>query len=168
MRRVDMSKQTNQKGDTIIEVMLAIAVVGMVLGASYNIANRALMTGRYAQEQTEALKIAESEIEMLKYKASQYREGGLVAGTIFEPNATDPNGLKAFCILDDTALTIVQSTFTPQPDGSILVTNSCGASGIYSTVTTYQASADLFKVYVYWDSPIVKNARVEVAYKVYK
>ena len=55
-----------QRGDTIVEVMLALTVIGMALGVSYGIANRSLATGQLAQERTEALKLAESQLEILK------------------------------------------------------------------------------------------------------
>lgn len=55
-----------QRGDTIIEVLLAMSVIGLVLGSSFGIANRSLAIGRAAQERTEALKIAESQLELLK------------------------------------------------------------------------------------------------------
>jgi len=55
-----------QRGDTIVEVLLAMAVVGMVLGSSFGIANRSLNIGRSAQERTQALKIAESQLELMK------------------------------------------------------------------------------------------------------
>lgn len=55
-----------QRGDTIVEVLLAMAVVGVVLGSSFGIANRSLNIGRSAQERTMALKIAESQLELMK------------------------------------------------------------------------------------------------------
>jgi prepilin-type N-terminal cleavage/methylation domain-containing protein len=58
-----------QKGDTIVEVMLAMAVIGLVLGAAFGIANRGVITGRNAQERSEALKIAESQLELMKANA---------------------------------------------------------------------------------------------------
>ncbi len=56
----------NQKGDTIVEVIIAIGIISVVLVASYSIANRSLATIRDAQEHTIALKIAEAQIEQLK------------------------------------------------------------------------------------------------------
>ncbi len=51
-------------GDTIIEVLLAMSIIGLVLGAAFGIANRSVQIGRDAQERTEALKIAESQLEL--------------------------------------------------------------------------------------------------------
>ncbi len=61
-----MRTYVNQKGDTIIEVLLAMSIIGLVLGASFGIANRSVQIGQSAQERTEALKIAESQLEIFK------------------------------------------------------------------------------------------------------
>ena len=68
-------KTTNQRGDTIIEVLMAIAVIGMVLGSSFGIVNRSLAIGRDSQERSEALKIAESQLEKLKTATSDPSNG---------------------------------------------------------------------------------------------
>ncbi len=137
---------------------MAIAVVGMVLAASYNIANRALQTGRLAQEQTEALKVAESQVEKLKYKASQFKKDDTLTGTIFDPAPS----ASSFCIADDSALSKI---ITSNP----LFAASCqGKSGLYNQTVTYYPANNLYKVVVRWDSPINSNANVEVAYKLYQ
>jgi len=157
MRRLT-SYRSNERGDTIIEVMLAIAVVGMVLAAAYNIANRALMTGRYAQEQTEALKVAESQVEKLKYKASLFKQGDSIGGTIFDTAA----GTTSFCIADDSNLSKVTVA------ASNYATDCALRSGLYTPKADYDAANNLFTVTVSWESPLVTNAKVEVAYKLYQ
>jgi prepilin-type N-terminal cleavage/methylation domain-containing protein len=157
MRRLNTSR-TGQRGDTIIEVMLAIAVLGMVLAASYNIANRALMTGRYAQEQTEAVKQAESQLEKLKYKASLVKPGDSVTGTIFDT----ASGSTTFCIGDDSSLSKITST------NSSYDSVCKGRSGLYALAINYSATNKTFIVTASWDSPIVNNANVKVAYKLYQ
>ena len=64
-----------QRGDTIIEVLLAMSVLGMVLGTSFGIVNRSLATGRDAQERSEATKLAESQVEKLKTASSDPARG---------------------------------------------------------------------------------------------
>lgn len=55
-----------QNGDTIVEVLIAIAVVSGVLGATYSIMNRNMLLVRDNQERSEASKIAQSQLELLK------------------------------------------------------------------------------------------------------
>jgi type II secretory pathway pseudopilin PulG len=77
-----------QRGDTIVEVLIAMAVLGMVLGTAFAIANRSYAVGISAQERTEAVKIAESQIELL-------RLGSEVTGSdILEP----VNANELFCV----------------------------------------------------------------------
>lgn len=61
-----MRKHRAQRGDTIIEVLLSMSIIGMVLGSAFGIANRSVRLGEDAQERTEALKIAESQLEIFK------------------------------------------------------------------------------------------------------
>lgn len=56
----------NMRGDTIVEVLIAIAVVSLVLAGSYASTRRSANATRTAQEQGEALKFAESQVEQIK------------------------------------------------------------------------------------------------------
>lgn len=62
-------KRLNNRGDTIVEVLLAIAVVSAVLGGAYVATNRSLSGVRQSQERGEALKHVEGQIERLKEAA---------------------------------------------------------------------------------------------------
>lgn len=59
-------KDHKQRGDTIVEVLIAVTVVSMVLGGAYVTTNKSLLATRAAQEQSNALKLSESQIEQLK------------------------------------------------------------------------------------------------------
>ncbi|HVS58315.1 MAG TPA: hypothetical protein VHD60_01100 [Candidatus Saccharimonadales bacterium] len=61
-------------GDTIVEVMIALAVLGGALGVSYGIANRSLLQSRDAQERTSAVKLLQAQLEQL-------RSSGSISGT---------------------------------------------------------------------------------------
>lgn len=56
----------NNRGDTIVEVMIVLAVLGFALSLGYATANRALLNTRQAQESAEATKLAETQIERLR------------------------------------------------------------------------------------------------------
>ena len=71
MRFKKFKEFASQRGDTIVEVLLAMAVVGLVLGVAYGITNRSVAIGRSAQERSEALKLAETQLELLKEYISQ-------------------------------------------------------------------------------------------------
>lgn len=55
-----------ERGDTIVEVLLCLAICGLVLGTSYASASRNIKGIRTTQERGEALKIAEGQLESLR------------------------------------------------------------------------------------------------------
>jgi type II secretory pathway pseudopilin PulG len=59
-------KNISRAGDTIIEVLIALSVIGAVIGGAYASASRSLNVGRQAQERAEATRVAESQVEAIK------------------------------------------------------------------------------------------------------
>lgn len=62
------ARRNKTRGDTIIEVLISIAIVGLVIAGAYALASRSLQQGITASERTEALKLAEGQIEHLKLR----------------------------------------------------------------------------------------------------
>jgi len=77
-----------QRGDTIVEVLISMAVVGIVLAGAFGSANRSLRGSQQAQERTEAVKYSESQMELLKSVA------------VSSPSAVFSQ-VDAFCLKDD-------------------------------------------------------------------
>lgn len=92
------------RGDTIVEVLIALAVISLVLTLSFATTQRSLQIGRQAQERTEALKVAEGQIEKMKAL------GGLSSSNIFNPAVTQ------FCF-NNTTLETNMPSCTEGPDG---------------------------------------------------
>lgn len=63
---IDKIRSWGERGDTIVEVMIAVAIVSMVLGGAYVSTNNNIQTSRNTEEQGSALKLAESQVEQLK------------------------------------------------------------------------------------------------------
>ena len=80
----------NNQGETIVGVLISVAVVGLVLVSTYVIVRGSANLGQAARERTQALKVVESQLERLKY-------------TVVASNpAQDPfSPPAAFCINDD-------------------------------------------------------------------
>lgn len=55
----------NQAGDTIVEVLITIAIMGTVLAGAYATANRSLTTIQDAQEHQQATLLAQSQMDAL-------------------------------------------------------------------------------------------------------
>jgi type II secretory pathway pseudopilin PulG len=97
-----VSSKHNSFGDTIIEVLLCISIVGLAVAGSYALASRSLRTGVLATERTQANKRAEAQIEALKFRER------LSSFDIWQDNFSNP-APNNFC-LDDSV--------TSQNDGS--------------------------------------------------
>ena len=54
----------SDRGDTIVEVLLALVVMGVVLAGSYNLANRSLIVNQNAAERTEAVNLLREQLEL--------------------------------------------------------------------------------------------------------
>jgi len=96
-----IAKWRRQQGDTIVEVMIVLAVLGLALGISYATANRSLMLARQAQENSEATNIVASQIEALRFLAPQVSTGPVGSGVNIFYNTDDLNPL--FCVKADNA-----------------------------------------------------------------
>lgn len=89
-----ISSHKKISGDTIVEVLLSIAIVSVVITGAYSIANRALQQGINASEHTEALKIGEGQIESLKFRQQQ----SYLFAKDFIDSFANPNNFKNFCL----------------------------------------------------------------------
>ncbi len=56
----------NQRGDTIVEVLIAIAVVSLVLAGAFGVSQKSSIATRDSQEHSEAQKLVESQLESLR------------------------------------------------------------------------------------------------------
>lgn len=59
-------RKLTQRGDTIVEVLIAIAVITTVMSGAFLMTNRSLQGTRDAQDRVNATKLTESQLELLK------------------------------------------------------------------------------------------------------
>lgn len=111
-----MSFDKKQSGDTIIEVLVAMSVIGLVLGAAFGIANRSVQIGQSAQERTEALKIAETQLEIFK---SEY---------LTNDDIKDRLESQPFCLVNHGLSAEIKET----TDSECLNINGGGQAGLFS------------------------------------
>ena len=149
------TKKLNQAGDTILEVLIAIAVVGLVLGLSYTSVNRSLKATRASQERGEAIKIAESQLEKLNL-LSVVPVGVSDPSSIFNP--TNRNFCLYSAVPTDLPTRVNFSSYNPD----VLLENTNYSQyppqcidGRYYFSITYQdkggATRNIFKVIVRWE-----------------
>jgi len=140
----------NSKGDTIIEVMIALAILALAFSISYAISQSTLVDVQNSQEHSMALEYMDSQLEALQAVA-------------YEPNP--PAGISpslpdnAFC-LSTSGSSISASDFTINPTNPTQTSVSnypskCVKSqGSYSYYVAIQKSptlVDTYKVNIWWN-----------------
>ncbi len=133
-------RRLNQAGDTIVEVLICLAIMSLIVGGAYSIARRSLTGIRTAQERAEATKFAETQIERARYLTSKGRFSDMPSG-------------PAFCIPDDLV--------APFPA-------NC-TRRFYSISETLDTSKkNLITVSVTWSSLGGDQERVDMYYRVFE
>ena len=116
----------NQRGDTIVEVLLSIAILALALAISYSLANRSLRAGLSANARTEATAIAQGQIELLK--AARYNNPSTFNSMFRQAGA--------FCV---------------NPTSMTRQTAPC-ANADYQTSITYDNARNIHTITTEWDS----------------
>src|SRR5581483_1789859 len=98
IKRLSSPKQ-NFRGDTIVEVLIAIAIAGFAIGVSYATAQRSLKQSITAQEHNEALNIIERQVNDLRVRFQGTSASSSFASTF----ANSSPGQADYC-LDDTGV----------------------------------------------------------------
>ncbi|MCA9334189.1 hypothetical protein KC963_04025 [Candidatus Saccharibacteria bacterium] len=156
-----------QVGDTIIEVMIAVAVLGTVIGGVYSVASRSLRSARQSQERSEALKYTESQIEQLKKLA------------IDNPAVFNAN--RVFCIDGTTVVQFGETSIPPladddfgvYPDGG-QAGGSCIKDGLYHVAIQAtptgggNGNGAFFTVVTRWDRFGGGRDEVKMLYRMYE
>jgi type II secretory pathway pseudopilin PulG len=75
-------KRLNNRGDTIVEVLICIAVLALIVAAAYTLTSRNQITAQQSHERSEALKIANTQLELLRTYA-EGRQLGPLSNTYF-------------------------------------------------------------------------------------
>lgn len=152
-------RNLDQAGDTIIEVLIAMAVVSLVLGGAYATADTSLQNTQQAQERSEALKVVEMETEILN-TASQLKSTDPGYVDVFNSlspifclhptgNPTTPFSIETINSSDPKLPVDIDQfthyqTCTYNPDGT------SGLSNRYNTAIIYDTSKQSFTVQVRW------------------
>lgn len=117
------------RGDTIVEALIAMAILGMVIAGGFSISSHSIRTVRSAQERAEALKYVETQAELLR-----------AAAAAKNANWTAINGVASgtpFCL---------------NASGAVIM-SACNPGGsFYSITITKNTAGDTFTIVNRWDN----------------
>lgn len=133
-----------QRGDTIVEVLIAMAIASMVLGSSYAVAHKTMANTRQAQEHSEAAEIANEQIEAITTLSS--------AGNT---NISDNSPQYSCIAIVGTTLQVVSQFSVTNPRGSTADYDpSCVRTSTagYRTAFRYLSAVRTYEVIVTWDA----------------
>ncbi len=134
----------NQRGDTLVEVMISIAIVSLILGGAYVTTNNSLRATRTAEERTSAMKLVQGQTELVKSMVASPAgvtalAGAPPAGFCLVPNAvagaqpSTPNATTAPCKLNSGGSpTVTEPIYSMK---IIKVGNTYTISSTWSSVT---------------------------------
>ncbi len=124
-----MRIKLNELGDTIVEVMISVAVLGAIIGGAFSIATRSLNTTRIAFERSEALKAAESQIEKLRTRMNIIDSSGDISQYNQLESAPVPGRPPFYCMKDD--LTTANAAASSTVNNLTSYPSECVVSGRY-------------------------------------
>jgi type II secretory pathway pseudopilin PulG len=150
-------KMLNQAGDTIVEVFVCLAVIGAVFGGAFAATRSAQLGVRNSQEHTEALQLAQNQVEQLRNAAST--------------NASLFSQSGSFCMLNEqiaTGANCVQDSSGNSPPASNEVGYTISITDCKDTSCDNQVlGSDQFTVQVTWDEISGGTAQVNLIYRIY-
>jgi prepilin-type N-terminal cleavage/methylation domain-containing protein len=150
---MQLARKQRQRGDTLVEVLISIAIVSLVLGGAYVTTNRSLTATRAAQERSNALKLAEGQVEQLK---------AIIAATpdqVFGPTAP-----LTFCVYNGAIIPNVPANVKCAVDSKGVQTT---AEPVFHI--TVQRTGNDFAVNELWSNAGGKNTdHVDLKYRIYQ
>jgi len=155
-----------QAGDTIVEVLVALLVVGIALVAAYGISSRSLRASRSAQERGEALKLVEGQVEKLKGIAvSDNTQGIFDGGETF--CIADNNSKVTFDASYDDFNNLSSDTLTQYPNAPEAPGTQCVKDNLYN-ISVQEISDNEFALQARWFSLNDQDKEeVRIKYRMY-
>ena len=161
-----MPKTIHSRGDTIVEVMVVLAVLGLAISISYATANRSLLDTRQAQENSQATELVQDQVEALRVLApTPTTDPNYATKDIFQPSDASH---QPYCIEVNTG------NYQVIPPTSAIYAADCqNQLGLYNLTDTYTPDVandgGTFTVIATWpDIEGQGNDTVTIFYNLYK
>lgn len=126
-------KRLDQRGETLVEVVMALGILSLVLVSSYALATGTFRLGRGAGERTQAVNYLQQQAEALRIYRDKSPNWSTFTQAVTPYNGAD-DGAK-FCMVKDTST----DSWKPAPTSDA----GCTIDGISIKVTTAANDPDL-------------------------
>ncbi len=148
----------DQRGDTIVEVMIVLAVLSLAFAISYATANRGLNQSRNAQEHSQALGVSNSQIELVRTAVAQH-----------VPGLADPS--RSFCMTTSDVTSAGAAATVNNPNNLVVGSSgypaACVQNGLYYQSVRYEAAHNDFVFTTRWNGVGSLGAQQErLAYRI--
>jgi type II secretory pathway pseudopilin PulG len=161
LRPHNYRKALSNKGDTIVEVLIAIAIVSSVLAGAFTVTQKSSQAVRSSQERAEMLQLLQGQVELVR--ALALKDAGTTSADVFNPGSTN------FCIKNNppTAISIVHysSTANPPTDSPAFCTG-LGPGGLYNVAIRYTAATNTFSFTGWWNKIGGGTNRMHLSYRI--
>lgn len=151
----------HQRGDTIVEVLIAITIVSLILGGAYVTSRNSLDATQDTQEHLDALQLTQAQIELVRSLA-----------TTSSPVFTTPT---PFCIYDSAGAVTYRTTTvacTVNSNGVVSGTPGSSAPYIYREEILNRSGNGkgpyTFTAQTSWPSVQNNTDRVQLIYRIYE
>lgn len=157
-------------GDTIVEVLIALAILSLAFAISYSTANRALMLSQNTQEHSTALAMLDSQMEMIHYESQPQNRNNPVQSLIYKSQyfclTTSTNGVNV--VVNFTLIPNIPKSLSSNGLPSIPQCKFNSGDGFNYTIIDYRNN-HIFTAYIWWQG--LSNLGIQheqLAYKIYQ
>jgi type II secretory pathway pseudopilin PulG len=147
-------KPASGRGDTLVEVIIGIAVIGTVMATAFVSTTHSLQVGTDAGNRNRALGFAQQQVEQIKYAEQQGKIAPYTANTA--PFCVDPATGPPPIVVGSNAYCDICINNSNQPQSYIDPSKASCPSGTqnqYSVSESFDSTTNIFTVNAQWPAP---------------
>jgi len=145
-----------ESGDTIVEILIVLAILGLALSIAYATANKSLQGARQAQEHSEALELVQGQIELLRTAPDNYPD-------IFD-TTKHANG---FCMSGTSLVDLTGDLHSYTSYPTTPADKSCVNSLYHLSIKNTADGNDTFTIMALWDDLDGTQDNVSMNYRLH-
>ena len=154
-------RRLSQRGDTIVEVLMAIIVLSTILAGAYGVASRSTKENIQTQEHAQALQVAQAQLEVLKSNP----QPAALAFCFNSDNQVVTDFSQAW--IADYAADNLSTPHYPADCAQSILGGKCLADDICYYIAI-RRNDDTYNVTVRWDGITGGHDQVSLAYRLPK